>query len=173
MFILPSASLISRAAFDHAGGYDERLSGYEDDDLFLRLFRLGYTNIYINQPLSQWRISGKSCSHSPRMAKSRAIYVMKLLETYPDDPLLNRSYRDVIVLRFMKHLLWDYRRLVGIGDAEQARQAAADVARLSHYANGSRRCLFGLLSVVLRQPRLARIFFSLWPLFRRTVFRWL
>ncbi len=42
MFILPSASLISRKAFEAVGGFDERLSGYEDDDLFLRLFRAGY-----------------------------------------------------------------------------------------------------------------------------------
>ena len=56
MFILPSASLISREAFDAVGGFDERLSGYEDDDLFLRLFLAGFDNEYIDTPLSQWRI---------------------------------------------------------------------------------------------------------------------
>ena len=35
MFVLPSASMIARKAFDAVGGFDERLSGYEDDDLFL------------------------------------------------------------------------------------------------------------------------------------------
>ena len=35
MFILPSASLILREAFLSVGGFDERLCGYEDDDLFL------------------------------------------------------------------------------------------------------------------------------------------
>ena len=37
--IVPSAALISRAAFESVGGFDERLVGYEDDDLFLRMFR--------------------------------------------------------------------------------------------------------------------------------------
>ena len=41
MFILPSASLIARKAFEAVGGFDENLMGYEDDDLFLRLFGLG------------------------------------------------------------------------------------------------------------------------------------
>jgi len=54
MFVLPSASLISRVAFERAGGFDERLSGYEDDDLFLKLFSLGFTNAFIEEPLSQW-----------------------------------------------------------------------------------------------------------------------
>lgn len=56
MFILPSASLIVRKAFDRVGGFDERLCGCEDDDLFLRLFTAGYANVFIDEPLSQWRI---------------------------------------------------------------------------------------------------------------------
>jgi glycosyltransferase involved in cell wall biosynthesis len=50
MYVLPSASLISRRAFDAVGGFDERLRGYEDDDLFLRLFRAGYDNVYLDEP---------------------------------------------------------------------------------------------------------------------------
>ena len=47
MFVLPSASLISRRAFRQVGGFDERLSGYEDDDLFLRLFQAGFHNVFL------------------------------------------------------------------------------------------------------------------------------
>ena len=56
MFVLPSASLISRVAFQRVGGFDEQLRGYEDDDLFLRLFHAGFDNVYLHKPLSQWRI---------------------------------------------------------------------------------------------------------------------
>jgi glycosyltransferase involved in cell wall biosynthesis len=56
MYVLPSASLISRKAFAAVGGFDERLRGYEDDDLFLRLFRAGYDNAFVDEALSQWRI---------------------------------------------------------------------------------------------------------------------
>lgn len=38
MFILPGASLFSKRAFEAAGRFDERLAGYEDDDLFVRMF---------------------------------------------------------------------------------------------------------------------------------------
>jgi glycosyltransferase involved in cell wall biosynthesis len=88
MFILPSASLIAREAFEAVGGFDERLSGYEDDDLFLRLFRSGYDHVYIDQPLSKWRIYIGSTSYSPRMARSRMIYAEKLMATFPDNPAL-------------------------------------------------------------------------------------
>ena len=53
MFVLPTSSLINRRAFENVGGFDERLSGYEDDDLFLRIFRYGYDNIYLKQALSK------------------------------------------------------------------------------------------------------------------------
>ena len=64
MFVLPSAALISRAAFEAAGGFDEQLSGYEDDDLFLKIFSAGYDHIYLDRPLSQWRIHLDSASYS-------------------------------------------------------------------------------------------------------------
>ena len=36
MFNFPSAAVVRAKAFHAIGGFDERLSGYEDDDLFLR-----------------------------------------------------------------------------------------------------------------------------------------
>jgi glycosyltransferase involved in cell wall biosynthesis len=56
IYVIPSASLISRSAFNAVGGFDERLSGYEDDDLFLRLFRAGYGNVFISTASAQWRL---------------------------------------------------------------------------------------------------------------------
>ena len=64
LHILPSASLVRREAFDVVGGFDERLIGYEDDDLFLRLFMAGYQHEYIAAALSQWRIYPGSTSSS-------------------------------------------------------------------------------------------------------------
>src|ERR1700719_3001648 len=51
MHVLPGASLISRDAFDAVGGFDERFSGYEDDDLFLRMVPACYDNVFIDEPL--------------------------------------------------------------------------------------------------------------------------
>ena len=109
MFILPSASLISREAFELAGGFDDRLCGYEDDDLFMRIFRRGYDNVYISRSLSQWRIYPASASYSPRFAESRFIYCQKLLDLFPNDKQLGRYYtRDMIVPRFLHEALRDY-----------------------------------------------------------------
>jgi hypothetical protein len=93
IFFLPSASLISREAFfEAAGGFEERLCGYEDDDLFMRIFRRGYDNTYIDRALSQWRIYPASASYSSRFAESRFIYCQKLPDHFPNDERLGRYY---------------------------------------------------------------------------------
>jgi glycosyltransferase involved in cell wall biosynthesis len=106
MFVLPSASLISRDAFVTVGGFDERLAGFEDDDLFLRIFRAGYDNEFIPLALSAWRIHNGSTSYSPRMARSSVIYTNKLLEMFPDETIRARYFcRDLIAPRFLREAL--------------------------------------------------------------------
>jgi len=85
MHVLPSASLISREAFEAVGGFDEQFMGYEDDDLFLRIFRRGYTNHFIPTPVTVWCIHLDSTSHGIRMARSRLRYFKKLMATFPED----------------------------------------------------------------------------------------
>jgi glycosyltransferase involved in cell wall biosynthesis len=124
LFILPSASLISRAAFEAIGGFDENLCGYEDDDLFLRLFRAGYDNVFIDEPLSQWRIYQTSTSYTYRMARSRIIYAMKLFGQFPDDRARRRYWtRDCIAPRFVHQTLGDCVRALETRDAEMFRAA--------------------------------------------------
>lgn len=100
LFIVPGSTLIKRDIFDVLGGFDPVLSGYEDDDLFLRVFM--YTRIgFIETSLLQWRIYPESSSYTERMDKSRLLYAKKLLEMFPDDPRQNLYWRrDVIVPRF-------------------------------------------------------------------------
>lgn len=119
MRVLPSASLISRNAFDSANGFDERLLGFEDDDLFLRIFCLGYGNVFVDEPLSQWRQHKNNAGRSTRMAKSRTIYMRKLVEAFPDDLLIQHHYvRDVIGPRFIGTIIDQYRHAVAMGDSE-------------------------------------------------------
>jgi glycosyltransferase involved in cell wall biosynthesis len=126
LFILPSASLISRAAFEAVGGFDESLCGYEDDDLFLRLFRAGYDNVFINEPLSQWRIYQTSTSYTSRMARSRMIYATKLFEQFPNNRSQRRYWcRDCIAPRFVNQTLGDCVRALETRDAEMFRTAIA------------------------------------------------
>lgn len=124
MYILPSASLVLHAAFDAVGGFDERLCGYEDDDLFLRLFRAGYANVYLDISLSKWRIHPGSASYTSRMRQSRAIYARKLLANFPDDLSRNRYYtRDLIVPRFGRQAIAEY--LLSLQGQDQAHRTEA------------------------------------------------
>jgi glycosyltransferase involved in cell wall biosynthesis len=131
MFVLPSAALVSRAAFDDVGGFDERLCGYEDDDLFLRIFVAGYQNVYLNMPLSKWRIYSGSTSYSPRMAQSRAVYVRKLLQMFPDDLKRARYYRrDIIAPRFLANANDQFIMALQQGDLDAVATARGEVAFL-------------------------------------------
>ncbi|WP_428487980.1 glycosyltransferase family 2 protein [Rhodopila sp.] len=131
MFILPSASMISRSAFDAVGGFDENLIGYEDDDLFVRLFVAGYKNVYINEPLGRWRMNSTSSSYTPRMAKSRMLYARKLLRCFPDQPVFNRYYaRDLIAPRFLRQVVEETRKALRAGDAQAIEACLQDIAFL-------------------------------------------
>ena len=130
MFILPSASLILREAFDRAGGFDERLMGYEDDDLFLRLFSLGFANVFIEQPLSQWRIHSMSASYSWRMSRSRMIYAEKLYARFPDDPVRRRFLgRDLIAPRMARAIVAQYELAVRRDDPVYRMQLVDDLRK--------------------------------------------
>lgn len=108
MFILPSASIIRKSAFVRIDGFDPRLTGYEDDDLFLRLFRSGFSHRFLDKPVTVWCIHMESTSYSIRMSRSRLIYFEKLCAEYKDIPQQNRFYfRDCILPRFSKLFMND------------------------------------------------------------------
>lgn len=101
LFILPSASLIYRPAYQAAGGFDEQFKGYEDDDLFLRLFRAGYTNYFLDKPVTAWCMHSGSTSWSIKMSHSRFRYFKKLAMEFKDDPEKGLNlFRDCLVPRF-------------------------------------------------------------------------
>jgi glycosyltransferase involved in cell wall biosynthesis len=101
MHVVPSASLISRVAFEAVGGFDPQFMGYEDDDLFLRIFRKNYTNTFIEKSVTVWCIHADSTSYSIRMSRSRLKYFKKLAEAFPDDPIRHLFFmRDILIPRF-------------------------------------------------------------------------
>ena len=101
--IIPSASMFRKSLFLSEGGFDERLCGYEDDDLFVRMFRSGYEARNIGKVVCSWRIHPGSSGFSPRMNTSRRIYLEKLLRMFPDRPGLYQWWvRDCIAPRFFR-----------------------------------------------------------------------
>ncbi|HYZ24443.1 MAG TPA: glycosyltransferase family A protein [Rhodopila sp.] len=159
MFILPSATLVARTAFQQVGGFNERLSGYEDDDLFLRLFRAGFDSEFISKSLSKWRIYSGSSSYSPRMAASRLIYARLLIERFPDVPERSRFYvRDLIAPRFFRSMSSDFRRCVLTGNCAQQKVTLAHVAFISRHLRLRWRLPLQFLIVpALRIPVVARL----------------
>jgi glycosyltransferase involved in cell wall biosynthesis len=172
MYVLPSASLISRGAFDAVGGFDESLRGYEDDDLFLRLFRAGYDNVFVDEALSQWRMFAGSSSYSPRMAVSRMLYLRKLLDAFPDEPARGRFWRrDVLLPRFLPHLLAEFAAAAQDHDRDRMRAALDDLRFVSGHHNRRMRAVLGLALPLLRVPGVTRALLlarpALQPLWRR------
>ncbi|MRR15257.1 MAG: glycosyltransferase [Deltaproteobacteria bacterium] len=84
IFVMPGLMTLKKAVFAKVGGFDENLSGYEDDDLFLRLFENGRI-FYLPVPTLRWRFHGANYSFSSRMLKSRLYYWRKLLKNYTDN----------------------------------------------------------------------------------------
>jgi glycosyltransferase involved in cell wall biosynthesis len=132
MFVLPGASLLSKAAIKAVGMFDERLSGYEDDDLFTRMFSACYDSIYIDEPVTKWRLYSASTSFSDRMAKSRMIYFRKQIESYPYDPVLTVHWsRDIIGPRFMRLAHNDFVLATRTRDLTKIERAWSDVEEIA------------------------------------------
>jgi glycosyltransferase involved in cell wall biosynthesis len=109
MFILPSASLLAKESVLALGGFDETLKGYEDDDLFIRLFAAGYTSVYDPRPVTFWTINESSTTFSIKFSRSRWAYFEKLLKTFPDRPISQEFIlRDCLRPRFLGHFVDDY-----------------------------------------------------------------
>jgi glycosyltransferase involved in cell wall biosynthesis/2-polyprenyl-3-methyl-5-hydroxy-6-metoxy-1,4-benzoquinol methylase len=165
MYVLPSASLILRKAFDEVGGFDERLSGYEDDDLFLRMFRAGYGNVFLDIALSKWRIYHESSSYTYRMRRSRAIYLRKLLAAYPDDPRSSRFLtRDLIAPRFYRDALGEFVRAVR-DDKDKAliEETRDELLFILSYMPGLKKRLLRQAVTMMRSPKTLRMVRSIRP----------
>lgn len=160
MYVLPSAALISREAFEAAGGFDEDLVGYEDDDLFFRLFRAGYGNVYVDEALSMWRIYSSSTSSTPRMAQSRMLYARKLLAEFPDEPEHGRYWaRDIIAPRFLRNFVGDVFKAARFERPETLRFSAACLKELLPHLPLRHRLVLSLSLPLLKSYPMLRLLY--------------
>lgn len=158
MFILPVASLISRDAFDAVGGFDEQFMGYEDDDLFLRMFCRGYRSVYIDQPLTIWRIHTASTSYGKLMAQSRMKYFSKLVATFPDEPELHRFFaRQFFAPRFVRSVLADLRSGITLDNHERVVIACSHLWELSGHLSMRQKIPLRMLAILARFPMAGRL----------------
>lgn len=160
LMVLPSASVVRRTAFEQAGGFDEALSGYEDDDLFVRFFRLGWEHAFVDRTLLRFRIHSNGSSASRRFIDSRLRYADKLAAMLPDDPRMLRYYvPDAIAPRFFTTSLDDYVRACSARDWEGARIALEAVNHFGRLRRRGLRLRWKLLWI--QKPRLFRVLVAL------------
>jgi glycosyltransferase involved in cell wall biosynthesis len=155
LMVLPSASVLRRTAFEESGGFDEELSGYEDDDLFLRFFRLGWEHTFVTTPLVRFRIHSKGSSASQAFLRSRMRYAEKLETLFPDDRRMLRYYSaDAIAPRFFLTTLDDYVRACSARDWDGAK---AILKVVNHFARKRRSSLLRQWKLLwIQNPRLFR-----------------
>jgi glycosyltransferase involved in cell wall biosynthesis len=147
MYVLPSAALISREAFEAVGGFDEQFMGYEDDDLFIRIFREGFSNHFLPKPVTAWCKHGASTSFGIRMHRSRFRFFKKYVELCPDQPTTDVFfYRDHLYHRFQAGFVDEYFKSV-VARSEHSDEIR-EIARES--------IEIGLASIYL--PRLPRLY---------------
>jgi glycosyltransferase involved in cell wall biosynthesis len=159
MFMLPSASLVSKEAIEAVGFFDERLIGYEDDDLFVRMFSAGYRFVYLNDVVTKWRIYGSSTSFGPAMARSRLAYFRKQIAAHPDDPGLGVFWtRDVIGPRFMRTALNELIKATKSRDFAGVKSALADTQEIAPIMNGRPRRRIRTSAPVMRALSQARLY---------------
>ena len=154
MFVLPSASLIARDAFEAVGGFDEQLIGYEDDDLFLRIFREGYDNHFIDEAVSKWRIHVNSTSFTEHMLKSRILYARKLLAAFPDvQERYQFTARDAIAPRFVASFLSAALNCARFDRPEQMPLVRNALLELAPFLSpGKSLCLRAMLPAITNVP---------------------
>jgi glycosyltransferase involved in cell wall biosynthesis len=103
VFVMPGLMTVRKQLVLEVGGFDESLSGYEDDDLFLRLFPVA-SMIYLGESTFWWRIYKDNYSNTIRMVRSRTQYWKKLMDGYTDGER-NRHRVVGISRRFFREFL--------------------------------------------------------------------
>jgi hypothetical protein len=86
--------------------------------------------VFIEQPLSQWRIHSMSASYSWRMSRSRMIYAENLNARFPDDPIRRRFLgRDLIAPRMARAIVAQYELAVRRDDRVYRMQLVDDLRK--------------------------------------------
>ena len=85
LMMLPSASLIRRKALIAVNGFDSQFRGYEDDDLFIRLFVDGWDFQYIPSGLVNYRIHQNNSSRNLSFPQSRMKFYRKYKNFFDRD----------------------------------------------------------------------------------------
>jgi glycosyltransferase involved in cell wall biosynthesis len=158
MFILPSASIISREMYSVIGGFHPELRGYEDDDFFLRAHFAGFRGIHLDVPVVAWTLNPDSSSHSPTMAQSRLVYLRRvnaLIASLPE--ATRRELEPHIYPRFVSLFAYDLAAPLAVGNeftkAESRFHEVVELCRTSGVTVPiNTRIIIGIMSLLGSLP---------------------
>ncbi len=132
---LPSASLMRRSALLSVRGFDRRLSGYEDDELYLRLYGAGYVMRPQPKTRVRYRTHEAGASSSVAFLRSRLVYLRLLTERYPNLPGRPGASRSAAG-RLLKSTRFEYVTALVARDDELARTVSWALERMLRLTDG-------------------------------------
>jgi glycosyltransferase involved in cell wall biosynthesis len=108
LMMLPSASLIRTRAFRDSGGFDTQFRGYEDDDLFLRIFQAGWNFAFEPRDVTNYRIHDENSSRQSTFIRSRERFYLKYRDAFEaQGPEAGAAYRELIAERMTRSFIND------------------------------------------------------------------
>jgi glycosyltransferase involved in cell wall biosynthesis len=125
MMMLPSSSLIRKVAFAAAGGFDTQFRGYEDDDLFFRIFVAGWSFEFDADALVNYRIHPDNSSRGLSFPNSRILFYRKYRDYFErDHDYFSKFFRGSLVPRMVSAAIQDA-AVADRDDFDEARILAA------------------------------------------------
>jgi len=76
---IPCCSLIRREAFLQTGGYNSRVDGYEDWNLWIDILKRGWKHAVVNEPLFHYRVLGNAANARADEKRDELIRTIKTL----------------------------------------------------------------------------------------------
>ncbi|MGI9116717.1 MAG: glycosyltransferase family 2 protein [Gaiellales bacterium] len=155
MYALPSASMLRRSALLDCDGFNVHLRGYEDDDLFVRMFSAGWRSAYVPEALVDYRVHGTSSSSSPHLWRSRVTFYEEMRDRYGD---LTAAGEDAVLQLLRPRLMYssmiEYSRALRNRRFDHARDISLTIRALFPVRHIGARRRIGF--AILRRPRVAR-----------------
>ena len=138
--LTPGAIIVRKGVHDRSGGFDERMGGCADWDMWLRLCRFGHL-AFLNRVVVRYRLHDSNMNAQNALMASDELFLRKKLLSWPDETPERRQ---------LAH--WGYRlrslqvsgyRLAWAKSALRAGQPLQSLKQLRHAARDACRYLFG------------------------------
>lgn len=139
LMMLPSAALVRREAFLDVGGFDTQFRGYEDDDLFLRVFVAGWDFEFVPESLVNYRIHPNNSSRNLSFPQSRIRFYKKYRNYFDEQTDYFIKFRSHLVSRMVTASLHDVAVSYRDGNKEARKLARDFLKELSKDANSNFR----------------------------------